>query len=696
MQLGFKVIDILNDLGIEYKNAGPNNYRIKCLNPHHHETHPSMSIHKDTGQIYCFGCFLEDTKIITNTSIKKIKDINIGDFVLSHTGNFNLVTGTLEKEYKGKLLTFNISKLNIPFTCTPEHKFFIIRDKDIFSGRYKKGVDERSFKTQRILIKNSVPEEVCAENIKIGDWVYIPKIKLNEVQEEIKIDIDKYIKKRGKTPKTIPNEIQLTKELAWLIGLYVAEGSYLRGCLYNINSTTKKHIPNLIIKYVRNIFNIDCKIYNYNKNNQQSVLIPNVIIGRWLRDICGHTAVNKHLPYNFLSYNKEILQSLLDGYYAGDGNVVNSSNRHKITTISETLAYQIRLLLINLNYCPSLCYRKGYTGKTGVNHKDYYEIAWQSNNNKISNTIILEDKVLFRVLDKKETITTNTKVYDLEIEKDSSYLIYGFSVHNCHFSGNIFTLLSKSGFASNAIKPYLKKFLVGGDTVEERYNFLEDFIKLRGNDVSINSSIEIELPPHKLIKSFNYFLEKERGLTQEEIQKWNMGIIESGRNMGWIIIPIYQNNILRNYFLRNSFGSGKMYGPYSRQDILFGIDQMNDFEKPLYITEGIFDSIFVQRTRNQCVAALSNNLLPEQLKILKQYKKIVVVPDNDEQGDKLVTSVYQLIHHTKNLFVCKLPFNKKDAAMCSLEEILESTYKEIPIVQYILEKKHGITKRKII
>jgi len=280
----------------------------------------------------------------------------------------------------------------------------------------------------------------------------------------------------------------------------------------------------------------------------------------------------------------------------------------------------------------------------------------------------------------------------MSIHKDTG-VIYCFG---CKFKGNIFTLLNKSGFERGSIKNYLKKFLVGGDTVEERYQFLEEFINLRGINTSIDSSINVELPPNKLITSFNYYLEKERGLTQEEIQKWSMGVIESGRNMGWILIPIYQNNILRNYFLRNSFGSGKMYGPYPRQDILFGIDKMNDFEKPLYITEGIFDSIFIQRTRNQCVAALSNNLLPEQLKILKQYKKIVVVPDNDEQGDNLVTAAYQLIHHTKNIFVCKLPFNKKDAAMCSLEEILESTYKEIPILQYIVEKKHGIAKRSII
>jgi DNA primase len=123
---------------------------------------------------------------------------------------------------------------------------------------------------------------------------------------------------------------------------------------------------------------------------------------------------------------------------------------------------------------------------------------------------------------------------------------------------------------------------------------------------------------------------------------------------------------------------------------------MNDLDKPIYITEGIFDSIFIQRTRNQCVAALSNDLLPEQLNKLKRYTRIVVVPDNDEQGDHLVAAAYKLIHHTNNIFVCKLPLNKKDAAMCTLEELLESTYNEIPITKYMLEKKYGTAQCRIV
>lgn len=187
------------------------------------------------------------------------------------------------------------------------------------------------------------------------------------------------------------------------------------------------------------------------------------------------------------------------------------------------------------------------------------------------------------------------------------------------------------------------------------------------------------------------YLMVNRGLTPTEIKEWKMGSvtditnIEFRKYFGWIYIPIYKNNVLRNYFLRSTFGNGKEYGPYKRNDLLFGIDKFQNTSKKIYITEGIFDSLFFMRTRNQCVAALSNRLLPNQLKILKCYKDIVIVPDNDAMGVKLIESAHQLMHSSK-VSICFLPSHRKDAAECTLEELLESTYKEISINTYFMEK----------
>lgn len=48
--------DILEKAGHETSEGSYPNFRVVCLSPNHHDTNPSMSIHRDTGDFKCFGC----------------------------------------------------------------------------------------------------------------------------------------------------------------------------------------------------------------------------------------------------------------------------------------------------------------------------------------------------------------------------------------------------------------------------------------------------------------------------------------------------------------------------------------------------------------------------------------------------------------------------------------------------------------
>lgn len=269
------------------------------------------------------------------------------------------------------------------------------------------------------------------------------------------------------------------------------------------------------------------------------------------------------------------------------------------------------------------------------------------------------------------------KVPSMFIHKDLG-IYFCFS---CGIKGSIFSLLKIKGIENGNIKPYLKKFITGGNTDEEVYNYLNSFITSRLTSTGKEDIKEVTLPASELIENHPY-LEK-RGLTKKEICDWNMSIVTEHKFHDWILIPIIQGGILRNYFMRSTYNNGKIYGEYSRSDILVGLDTASDLNKKIYVVEGIFDMIFFRRTRNQCVAALSNRLLNEQQDILKKYKEVVVVPDNDERGNELVKSAYQMIHNTK-ISVCKLPPHRKDAAECTLEELLEATFKEKSVHEYFI------------
>ena len=66
-----------------------------------------------------------------------------------------------------------------------------------------------------------------------------------------------------------------------------------------------------------------------------------------------------------------------------------------------------------------------------------------------------------------------------------------------------------------------------------------------------------------------------------------MAVVTSNKYLGWILVPIYQEGTLRNYFLRSVFGDGKLYGEYPREDLLAGIDFATNYDESICISEGI-------------------------------------------------------------------------------------------------------------
>jgi DNA primase len=274
-------------------------------------------------------------------------------------------------------------------------------------------------------------------------------------------------------------------------------------------------------------------------------------------------------------------------------------------------------------------------------------------------------------------------------EKKPSMYIHKYDgrIHcfGCNYIGSLFTLLRMSkGISGIEALLYLQRFSIGGQTEDEVRKALDASINMRSSERSIVQHAEVKLPEHRLLTQ-NFYLEK-RGITRDEIEKWGMAVITEGRNIGWILIPLYQDGVLRNYFIRNTFGEGKLYGAYPRRDLLAGLDYAFDLSQPIYLIEGIFDSLAVGRTGVQSVACLSNRLLPEQLERLQLYKKIIIVPDTDARGIDLVESAGPLIHNC-GVYVCKLPSHRKDAAECAEAELRQSLLEELPWNTYMIEKK---------
>jgi len=87
---------------------------------------------------YSSPCFTAGTKVRTKDGFKNIEDIQVGDEVVSHTGEYRKVIDTMSHEYSGMYLVEitgceknrrNGNALQHLIRCTPNHKFYV-REKD--------------------------------------------------------------------------------------------------------------------------------------------------------------------------------------------------------------------------------------------------------------------------------------------------------------------------------------------------------------------------------------------------------------------------------------------------------------------------------------------------------------------------------------------------------------------------------------
>jgi len=101
------------------------------------------------------GCFIGNMKVLTAAGLKKIQDIDIGEFVLTHNGKFEKVINKFTYNTHKHIIDINGIK------CTPNHKFYVAKIEDlskITDKNYKdyccwieaKDLDETKYKLVKI------------------------------------------------------------------------------------------------------------------------------------------------------------------------------------------------------------------------------------------------------------------------------------------------------------------------------------------------------------------------------------------------------------------------------------------------------------------------------------------------------------------------------------------------------------------
>jgi DNA primase len=179
-------------------------------------------------------------------------------------------------------------------------------------------------------------------------------------------------------------------------------------------------------------------------------------------------------------------------------------------------------------------------------------------------------------------------------------------------------------------------------------------------------------PPHK--EAFNYL--KSRGITEQMCEKFSIGLTTTGDFQGRIIIPSFDNDDKLNYFIARSWNPRarmKYKNPNVPKDEIIFNEKLIDWDKKIYLVEGVFDSIFVENSIPMLGKHLSDLLFSKLYE--KATSEIVICLDGDAFDDAV--KLYRKLDggklYNKIKFI-KLP---PDKDIADLRGDIENYYYEI-------------------
>lgn len=395
-------------------------------------------------------CVPPDTKIMTPSGIKEIKDFDIeNDKVIGSDGKWNkAIVIKQEKECK-KIKITQYYDMAYPIECMENHKILTDSGYKISKNITKEDYVFYPFRTS--------DEQADVINGEVCFQAY--KANLNIIVENNKL----YALAKGSHKQNkVYNQLNLDKEFGRIIGLFLAEGSVSESTLYFSFHSSELHLRDEIIGWVSKV-SPDTKTLWEEKGNSARLTIYNKSLCLIFTHLCNKGSEKKKLNDLFFGKNipKDFIKGIIGGWFDGDGycgsNSRNSGIVTSATTISKNLAIDIRHLAMKVNILLSIreIDRRGkHTSKNEINYKIINK-SWLLS---IVSDFLIEMRPFFRKLDK--FINENTRavyknrnikftdngvyikirnleisdykgiVYDLHVSDISSFCTPTFCTHN--------------------------------------------------------------------------------------------------------------------------------------------------------------------------------------------------------------------------------------------------------------------------
>jgi len=179
---------------------------------------------------------------------------------------------------------------------------------------------------------------------------------------------------------------------------------------------------------------------------------------------------------------------------------------------------------------------------------------------------------------------------------------------------------------------------------------------------------------------------KKRGITQEDIIKYNIGFCYDGPYKNRVIIPSYDETGSVNYFIARAFidEMTKYKNPPTDAKSAIGLELFINWDAPIILLEGMFDALTVKRN----VIPLFGKIIHEKLlaKLVRSTVNRIYIALDPDAIKNALKHAEMLMSYGKEVYLVEL--DGKDANEIGFERFLNTIEQSQPLTfQSLLTKK---------
>tara|TARA_B100000085_G_scaffold242011_1_gene233158 strand:+ start:251 stop:1174 length:924 start_codon:yes stop_codon:yes gene_type:complete len=183
------------------------------------------------------------------------------------------------------------------------------------------------------------------------------------------------------------------------------------------------------------------------------------------------------------------------------------------------------------------------------------------------------------------------------------------------------------------------------------------------------------------IKNYLY----DRGFTELDFIKYNVGYCTAGEYGGRIIIPSYSESNQLNYFIARTYENAyhKYKNPEISKDIIF-FENFINWDQPIILCEGVFDAVAIRRNAIPILGKSISNTLLKKI-IASKNKDIYIALDLDARNKALEISE-KFLNLGKRVFLVELTDkDPSDMGFNNFTKLVQAA-KELDISSLMLHK----------